>query len=242
MDRELRDLEMGMGCGVACGSTKNELYQASKKGDLKKVKELTEEKQFDPLQKVGMFGMNALHYTARFGQLGVLRYFIEERGCNPANQDNRAWTPLHYAALGKHLGIVCYLVAEQQMDPLCCADDGTTPLHAASQAGDINVVRYLVNELSNFLPLKDIITSRGIDGQLPIHLAALRGHLEIVKYFITELNCDPNIATPVEYQGRITGAGGRIALHNAAQRGHPHTVKYLIEQCTVIHRIWTMRE
>ena len=210
MDRELHDLEMGMGHGIAGGSTENELHLASYRGDLKKVKELTEKGQFNPLQKESKFGANILHYTARFGQLGVLRYFIEERGCNPASQDNRAWTPLHYAALGKHLDIVHYLVAEQQMDPLCCANDGSTPLHAASQAGDINVVRYLVNELSKFLPLKDIGTSRGKDGRVPIHFAALKGHLETLQYFITELNCDPNIAMPVVYQGRTTG--GEVEL------------------------------
>ena len=199
MDRELGDLGMGMGHGIAGASTKNELFQISARGDLKKVKELIEEKQFDPLQKKGKFGANALHYSARYGQLGVLRYIIEERGCSPASQDNRAWTPLHYAALGKHLDIVHYLVAEQQMDPLCCDDTGTTPLHTASEGGDINVVRYLVNELSKFLPLKDIVTSRGKDGAAPLHLAALYGHLEIVKFFDANLNCDPNIALPVEY-------------------------------------------
>ena len=139
--------------------------------------------------------------------------------------------PLHYAAYGQHLDSVCYLVAEQQMDPLCCADDGTTPLHLASQAGDIDVVRYLVNELSKFLPLNDIVTSRGIHGTTPIHLAAFCGYLEIVEYFVNELDCDPNIALPVEYQGRTTRVGGRIALHSAAQRGHLHFIKYLVEQC-----------
>ena len=223
--------DLGMGHGVAGASTENELHLASAMGDLKKVKELVEEKQFDPLQKAGEFGGNALHYSAEFGQLGVLRYFIE-KGCSPVTQDNRAWTPLHYAAGGKHLDTVRYLVAEQGMDPLCCADDGTTPLHAASQAGDINIVRYLVSKLSNckLLPLKDIVTSRGIHGT-PIHYAAFSGHLEIIKYFVTELNGDANIALPVEYQGRTTGVGGRIALHDAAQRGHLHIVKYLVEQC-----------
>ena len=161
MDGELRDPEMGMGHGIAVGSTENELHLASYRGDLKKVKALIEKGQFDPLQKEGRFGANALHYAAQFGQLGVLRYFIEEMGCNPASLDNRAMTPLHYAAAGKHLDIVRYLVAEQQMDPLCCADTGDTPLHIATQSGDINMVRYLVNELSKFLPLEDIVTSRG---------------------------------------------------------------------------------
>ena len=95
MDRELGDLGMGMGHGVAGAANENELHLASARGDLKTVKELIAEKQFDPLQKGGKFGMNALHYSAQFGQFGVLRYFIEERGCSPASQDNRAMAPLH---------------------------------------------------------------------------------------------------------------------------------------------------
>ncbi|MCG8620799.1 MAG: ankyrin repeat domain-containing protein, partial [Proteobacteria bacterium] len=91
-----RDLGMGMGHSIAGAPTenltKNELFQASGRGDLKKVKELIEEKQFLPLQKEGQFGGNVLHYSARFGQLEVLIYFIEERGCSPASQDNRTWT------------------------------------------------------------------------------------------------------------------------------------------------------
>ena len=141
------------------------------------MKELIEKGKFDPLQKEGKFGANILHFTAVYGQLGVLRYFIEEVGCNPASLDNRAMTPLHYAAGGNHLDIVRFLVAEQRMDPLCCADSGSTPLHLASQAGDINMVRYLVKELSKFLPLEDIATSRGLAGQAPIHYAAIDGHL-----------------------------------------------------------------
>ena len=70
-----------------------------------------------------------------------------------------------------------------------------------------------------------------MDGRAPIDFAALAGHLTTLKYFITELYCDPNIARPVEYQGRTTGGGGRIALHDAAERGHLHIIKYLIERC-----------
>ena len=118
--------------GLAHDTSITELHQASARGDLKKVKDLIGEKRLDPLQKEDQFGANALHYSALYGQLRVLSYFIKERGCSPASQDNRAMTPLHYAAYGQHLDSVCYLVAEQQMDPLCCADDGTTPLHLAS--------------------------------------------------------------------------------------------------------------
>ena len=94
----------------------------------------------------------------------------------------------------------------------------------------IDTVHYLVNEMSKYLPLKDVVTFRGIQGQAPVHIAALYGHLEIVKFFVTELNCDPNIMI-------TSNVPGRILLHNAAQGGHLHIVKFLIEvqNCNPLH-------
>jgi hypothetical protein len=48
-------------------SIENELFQASPSGDLKKVKELIEEKKFDPLQREDQVGTNPLQCSARFG-------------------------------------------------------------------------------------------------------------------------------------------------------------------------------
>ena len=159
--------QVGVGHDVTGVST--ELHLASRRGDLKKVKELVEEKKFDPLQKEGQFGKKCSSLLSLLWTAWSAEIFHRK--------DNQAFTPLHYAASGKHLDIVRYLIAEQQVDPLCCTDTGSTPLHLASVGGDINVVRYLVNELSKFLPLKDIVTSRDKDGAAPIHIAAGSGNL-----------------------------------------------------------------
>jgi ankyrin repeat protein len=66
--------DMGMGHD---SSSAHELRLASKKGDLKAVKYLTEEKHLNPLQR-DENGRNAIHYTAWGGQLAVLKYFIVE--------------------------------------------------------------------------------------------------------------------------------------------------------------------
>ena len=118
IDRELDDLDMGMGPGETSHSTENELHRASREGDLEEVKKLVEEKHFNPLQKVGRNGWNALHYAARGGDVDVMKYFIEERQCNPASQDDHGWMPLHYAARNNHLELLRYLVDELQMDPM----------------------------------------------------------------------------------------------------------------------------
>ena len=91
--------------------------------------------------------------------------------------------------------------------------------------GDLKKVKEITEEKH---PLTDI----GIDEGAPIlRFAAACGSLELVQLSITHLNCDPNIALPVEYQGKTTGLGGRIALHLAAEGGHLQVIKYLVEQC-----------
>jgi ankyrin repeat protein len=220
---------MGMGHD---SSSARKLRQASRTGDLKAVKYLTEEKRLSPLQE-DKDGRNAIYCAAKGGQLAVLKYFIEDQGHNPASASSTGsrlagWTPLHVAAGYNHLELVRYLVAEQQVDPMCQTEDGDTPLHQACH-DNMDVVVYLVNAMSQHLPLKDVVSCRGRDGKTPLHAAAFKGQLKIVKYFITELNCDPNNVQTGKRHGRPTGGGGRIALHHAAQRGHLHVVKFLIE-------------
>lgn len=99
MDSELDDLDAEMGMGETGDSNKDKLHQASYRGDLEEIKKiLAAEKNLNPLQKAGRYGQNALHSAAQGGQIGVMKYFAEERGCNPASQDDSGWTPLHYAA------------------------------------------------------------------------------------------------------------------------------------------------
>ena len=218
--------------GMGHDSNGSELCLASYRGDLETVKFLTKEKQLNPLHE-DTGGRNAIYHAAKGGQLGVLKYFIEKRGHNPASQCSTGrvagWTPLHVAAQFNHLELVQYLVAEQQVDPMCQANDGSTPLHKACHRDNIDVVIYLAKAMSKYLSLKDVAGCRGRDGQTPLHSAALFGQLKVVKYFITELNCDPNIVQTGELHGRPTKGGGRIALHDAAQKGHLHVVKFLIE-------------
>ena len=221
---------MGMGHD---SSSAHELRSASKKGDLKAVKHLTEEKRLNPLQEDKQ-GLNTIHYAAWGGQLAVLKYYIEDQGHNPASACSTGrlagWTPLHLAARYNHLELVQYLVTEQQVDPMCQSEGGDTPLHKACADDDnMDVVVYLVNAMSQHLPLKDVASCRGIDGNTPLHSAALKGQLKIVKYFTTELNCDPNVVSTGEHHWRPTVGGGRIAVHDAAQRRHLHVVKFLVE-------------
>ena len=51
----------------------NTLFKASMKGDLDKIKQLVEEKGYNPLQ-FSSSQHTSLHYAARAGNLDILRY------------------------------------------------------------------------------------------------------------------------------------------------------------------------
>lgn len=200
-------------------NTGNKLVDASANGNLQEVKRLTEEEQLDPEQGVGKNEVNALHEAAVTGHLDVLRYFIEERGCNAACM-SVGGTPLHYAAMKNHLHIVQYLIEMQQVEPFIRShNDGSTALQCACYGGSIDVIHYLAKEMSKYLPLKDIVEDRDRKGYRPLHETALFGHLEATKFLITELNADPN----------GTNDSGVLPLHFAVYGGHLEVVKYLIE-------------
>jgi len=95
-----------------------ELHLAILTGQLEIVKFLTEEKNYNPVQREDE-GINAVHMAAFNGNLQILKYFITERNCSPSCPGPLGLTPLHLASEQGHLDVVRYLVTEQQMDPLC---------------------------------------------------------------------------------------------------------------------------
>ena len=221
IDQEFGDLDVRMGhvAMETSHSNENELHLASHRGDLEEVKRLVEEKKLNPLEKGGEYGLNALHFAAVGGHLGVMKYYVE-RGYNPASDTTEGWTCLHLAAQFNHYDLVQYLVDEQKMDPMCQTKVGDTPLHTACAGGSTSVVTYLINAMSKYLPIEDVLRCKGQFGWSPLHLAADYGKLEIIKLLITKFNSDP----------LMTNDNGKIALHYAAQQGHLHTVKLFVEQ------------
>ena len=200
---------MELGTSETWDSNRHKLHQASYRGDLEEIKKiLAAEKNLNPLQKAGDYGQNALHSAAQGGQLGVMKYFVEERGCNPASQDNSGWTPLHYAARLNNLELVQYLVDGLKVDPMCQTNSGYTPLHTSCMGGNIDVVKYIVKAMNKYLPLEDVIMCKNEEEDTAIHVAATYGHLEIVKFFHAKLNCD---ALVTDNGGRIADPGSLVA-------------------------------
>ena len=221
IDQELGDLDIGMGHEAMeiSHSIKNELHEASRRGDLEEVKRLVEEKKLNPIEKGDKYGLNALYIAAVGGHLGVMKYYVS-REYNPASEDTSGMTCLHLAARFNRYDLVQYLVDEQKMDPMCQLKHGTTPLHKACAGGSTSVVTYLVHAMSKYLPIEDVLRCKGQYGKSPLHYAANYGKLEIIEVLITKFNSDP----------LMTDDYGKIALHYAAHKGHLHTVKFFVEQ------------
>ena len=54
-----------------------------------------------------------MHCAAGGGHLEVVKYLIEDRGCDPNITDNYGWNALYCAARVGHLEVVKYLIEER---------------------------------------------------------------------------------------------------------------------------------
>ena len=143
----------------------------------------------NPLQK-HQYGNTAPHAAAQGGSLDVMKYFINERDCNPACLGYLGGTPLHVGTEHDCFGVIKYLVIEQQVEPLCQDEGGVTPLHLSSERGCLEIVKFFTEEIGKYKPLKDLMPSQTTTKKKnpPFHFAALNGHMDIVRFFITDQN------------------------------------------------------
>ncbi len=203
--RDLKDPRLDM---MVSAETTTEyspqLWKAAKEGNLEDIKHLVS-MGHNPMKKDSN-NNTALHIAAKYGRIEILKYLIEDQGCNPASLGQYGATPLHRAAEGKHLSIVQYLITQHQVDSLEQDDHGYSPLHRACQGGDLAIVKFLINSMLAFMKIEDIFNDFTKYKTTPIHGAALGGHLDIVNYFIVDLKCDPNLHDNDHGRGPIFSA------------------------------------
>ena len=84
-----------------------------------------------------------LHAASLGGHLAVVRYFICEKGVDPAIPGRRGRTPLHYACDKGHQDIIDFLLNEQECVPMILDDKH---VRLASMNGHLQVVEMLVDE------------------------------------------------------------------------------------------------
>jgi ankyrin repeat protein len=104
-------------------SLNEELLDASKKGDVEKVKKLL--KEGADVNAKDRFGFTPLHYTALNGHFEVVKLLIE-RGADVNAKTNGGWTPLRFAAIYGHFEVVKLLI-ERGADVNAKDKDGGLP-------------------------------------------------------------------------------------------------------------------
>ena len=201
---------------------------ATLQDNLQLVKQLIENGA-NPLDKDAN-GDTLLHFAALRGRLNILKYLVEDEGCNSATEGHDGGTTLHAAAASKHLHIVKYLIDECKLDPTTLFDVfKITPLIYACRSGSLDIVRYLMKNMLEYMKLEDIMNYSYFetDDDLikdPLCCACIMGDLSIIKYLIEECHCDPSLHNKHKLS----------ALHVAAVNGHLPVLKYFIEEkkCT----------
>ena len=74
------------------------LHINASKGNLKEIRTMIERGDYNPLNK-DENGNTAIHCAAMNGHLHVVKYFVEDLGCNPTLPGVKNCTILHIAAV-----------------------------------------------------------------------------------------------------------------------------------------------
>lgn len=169
------------------------------------------------INKKSSSGYTPVMIAAKFQQLEVLKYFINEKNADLSITNNDGENILHIAVESNSLEIVKY-VAERVNNINEPNIDGLTPLHLAAAEGFLDIVTYLANEKQ-----ADI---NALDAELhtPLHRAAEKGKLDVVRYLIEKG------AEFLEKIEKYSDKNYFASLFVAAQLGYVDEVKYLIEK------------
>ena len=91
------------------------------------------------LQFIDKFGKSGLHYACQEGHADVVKYLVEECGCDINVCDRDGLTPLHLACKhGHNVDIVKYLLSRSECNSLVRTNDGNTALHFACTTTQFN--------------------------------------------------------------------------------------------------------
>ncbi|XP_064174583.1 ankyrin repeat domain-containing protein 16 isoform X1 [Anguilla rostrata] len=161
----------------------------------------------------GKSGDTLLHYAARHGHLGVLRFFVEDAGMDVELYNHDYKRALHEAASMSQEQCLSYLIAKgAKIDPLKKAD--WTPLMMACTRSSVPVVSALLAHGAN-------PALQNKDGWNSFHIACREGHPAVVQRL---LEASPGV-------WRTESRTLRTPLHTAALHGCEDVVRILLDRC-----------
>ncbi|KAH9189215.1 hypothetical protein AeNC1_008809 [Aphanomyces euteiches] len=184
------------------------LLEAAKGGDLKKVRAL-----LDDDANVNYNDKNdetALHWASRKGHLDIVQELLARQDENRLmllEQDGE--TALHLASSKGHLDIVKELLVHAASIDVA-NHDGVTALQRAAWYGHLETVKELLARGASI----DVANKNGVTA---LQWALMNGHLDIVKELLT---CGASVD--------LTNNNGESALYWASRKGHLEIVKELL--------------
>jgi len=168
-------------------SLDEELFEAVKKGDIDKVREILAKganvNTRDRHKDSWTYNQTPLHVAAHEGHTYVARLLLEH-GAVVNARDKYGFTPLYYAAGGGHIDIVSILL-EHGADVNARDKSGNTPLHYVAMLGKAVVAKLLLEFGAD-------VNARDEEGWTPLHSAAWRGNADVARLLL-EHGADPSI-------------------------------------------------
>ncbi|XP_062079355.1 uncharacterized protein LOC133783726 [Humulus lupulus] len=118
-------------------------------------------------------GWTPLHHAAHFGEVEVVKRFLQKKATLALIQDNEGMSPLHISARSGSFGAVKSLIAEsgKYSYNICELLDNNdrTALHVAVESRNICLVKGMLH----FKEFNDILHWKDKDGNTCFHLAVL---------------------------------------------------------------------
>ena len=79
----------------------------------------------------------------------VVKYLIDEQGCNASNLDENKSTPLHLAAMEGHIGIVKFLIVEKHCSLTGRDFHNVAALHLAVRERHLGIVQFFISDYNS---------------------------------------------------------------------------------------------
>ena len=196
------------------------------------------------------FGDTPLHIACKHGTSNIVKYLLENKGCDPTIPNNEKELPLHIACQRQSLEMAvlvsncdlnCRRNSRGQRGNILSefqhrvkrgsqrnqswSDEralGDTPLHIASRLGAVDIAKYLIESE------KCDLTIANDRGELPLHCAC-QDSLEVVRLIAD--SCGQNLVNRKTVHG-VT------PLHLACLYQKPEIVRFLIEEKESIVKVY----
>lgn len=154
------------------------------------------EEAFGFTQSVGLLARysharskSLVHAACLGGHLDVVRYLVDEQGCDPSHPDDNGVTPLHLACKEGQIDVVKYLLTEKNNFEVKGDSENVTPLHYAAASGHLDILKYLIRNM------KCDPKSKTHMQDTALHYASDHGHFEVARYLVENHYLDPKSTT-----------------------------------------------